>query len=269
LKGKCVVKIGGSVLKDRSSLVRIDSIARHFDEPVIVVSAFKGITDALYDLYECGECRLNGLKDLINMHLRMIKEEFSCSGDFQISQDSIKEKDSYVSYGEKISAYVIARFLTQNGLKSIPVYTDNSGIIVSDSGADLEIDIQTSSLFLRKIENMMDMKQIPIVTGFFGSDKFGKTRVLGRNSSDYSAVAVATILGIDRVVLVKDVPGIYLNITDRESLVRRIDYERALELCEAGARVVHPKALKLAKERNISLIITSGESIESGTVISD
>ncbi|KAA8922813.1 hypothetical protein [Thermoplasma sp.] len=270
MKDRCVIKIGGSVLKDDSILPYIRDIILHFEKPVVVVSAFSGITDALYRLYERRECREERLRDLLLMHLGML-HKYQIKADLHILPGSggIEDEESYVAFGEKMSAFTLASYLTGNGIPAAPVYTDEAGIVVNDASWGREVDIDGSKAFYRNIARIERNGRIPVVTGFFGADQLGNTRILGRNSSDYSAVAIAAILGIRNVILIKDVPGIYLNLGDRTSLVSRMDYDTALRIINGGSRVVHEAAIKLAMKKGINLVITSLETIDHGTFIGD
>ncbi len=245
-------------------------IISHFRSPILVVSAFGGITDALYRFYEYDESRMDKLRDLLLMHLGILwKYNIEAHPEISIQDSSILDQDAYVSYGEKMSAFTLARFLTGNGIPAAPIYTDEAGLIVEEISKERTVDLEGSRAFFENIARVETSGKVPVVTGFFGIDRYGKTRILGRNSSDYSAVAVAAILGIREVILIKDVPGIYMNLEDRTSIVNRIDYETALRIVDRGSKVVHRAALRLAMKMGMNLLITSPENLESGTVIGD
>ncbi|MCV2531472.1 MAG: bifunctional aspartate kinase/homoserine dehydrogenase I, partial [Candidatus Lightella neohaematopini] len=82
--------------------------------------------------------------------------------------------------------------------------------------------------------------------------------LLGRNSSDYSAVILAVCLKAEKCEIWKDVDGIYdqdPKFTSRAKLFKYIYYNELLNLIKPGVRILHPNSILLAKKFNISCIV--------------
>ena len=60
-----------------------------------------------------------------------------------------------------------------------------------------------------RIQNELDRKNIVIVTGFQGINKYDDITTLGRGGSDTSAVALAAVLHADLCEIYTDVDGVY------------------------------------------------------------
>ena len=64
--GRIVVKIGGSCLKEPSDLQRAASLVESYDKPVVVVSAFYGLTDQLLEVINKVRRRDLAVSDAVN-----------------------------------------------------------------------------------------------------------------------------------------------------------------------------------------------------------
>lgn len=87
-------------------------------------------------------------------------------------------------------------------------------------------------------------------------DEEGELLTLERGGSDLTAVHLAAALDADACHLVKDVSGVYeRDPRDDPSarLLPRLHPDELGRLALAGARVVHPDAVRLAGERNVPL----------------
>lgn len=96
--------------------------------------------------------------------------------------------------------------------------------------------------------------RILLMTGFVASDKDGKTSLLGRNGSDFSAALMAMGLDAERLEIWTDVDGIYTadpRIVSDALLVPEMSYEEAMELSFFGSKVLHPKTIAPIAAKNI------------------
>ncbi len=105
---------------------------------------------------------------------------------------------------------------------------------------------------------LLQRRIIPIITGYLGITRRGDPTTLGRNSSDYSAAVVASILDARCLILWSDVDGFHA-ADPREGgetpLIPVLSYEEALKRTRMGAQIVHPLAIELARERAIPLLL--------------
>ena len=119
----------------------------------------------------------------------------------------------------------------------------------------------------------MEKGSIVIVAGFQGMSTDGEITTLGRGGSDTTAVALAVALNSQCVEFFKDVQGIYDKDPKKYSdakLLSQLNYEEALEIVHAGAKVLHARCLKMAKKNNIKLHVLCFQDYKdtnSGSVI--
>ena len=91
---------------------------------------------------------------------------------------------------------------------------------------------------------------IVVVAGFQGIDSENNITTLGRGGSDTSAVALAAALKADICDIYTDVDGVYTtdpNICSNARRLDRITYDEMLEMARAGAKVLQPRSVELAK----------------------
>ena len=96
------------------------------------------------------------------------------------------------------------------------------------------------------------------MAGFQGSTEDGEITTLGRGGSDTSAVAIGKALECDIVEIYTDVDGIMTadpRVEPDAKVLSCIDYEEVFQMADKGAKVIHPRAVQLAKTGNITLAI--------------
>ena len=122
------------------------------------------------------------------------------------------------------------------------------------------------------IKKELNSNKIVIVAGFQGiNEKTNDITTLGRGGSDTTAVAIAAALKAEKCDIYKDVDGVY-NIdpkTNKKAFkYDYISYDDMLNLSNNGAKVLHNKSVKVAKEFNMPIHIKSVyDENGSGTVI--
>ena len=285
-----VVKIGGSCLSNKQDIRRVIEIVEKNMEkrvkPILVVSAFKGVTDELlaqaqnaltagFDLEKMEKLHYEFIEDLspqikaeTERRVKALFEELrrlllGVSG----SVLSSSSKDRIVSYGEKLAAEIVAAYLNNSGFEAKPLWDKDAGIITNSNFGNGSILDESKDRIRRKL----DTSYIPVVAGFFGRDKEGKTVTLGRGGSDYVATFIAAALNCE-VTLFKDVDGLMTadpKIVKTASTIEKINYSDALELAYYGSKVIHEKAIIPAMKAKIPVRITNFYSPDKGTIICD
>ncbi|MBL8875773.1 MAG: homoserine dehydrogenase [Phycisphaerae bacterium] len=128
------------------------------------------------------------------------------------------------------------------------------------------LDSKPESLNIDAIRAALEDRPVLVVPGFIGRDSLGRTSLLGRGGSDFSALFIAAALGCD-CVLVKDVDGLYdRDPSEHASTARRyrkVSYDDVLSLVEG---VAQHKAVRFAREHHLSIGI-GGIGHPVGTVI--
>jgi len=111
---------------------------------------------------------------------------------------------------------------------------------------------------------------IVVVAGFQGVDDENNITTLGRGGSDTSAIALAAALGADVCDIYTDVDGVYTtdpNICGKARRLSRISYDEMLEMARAGAKVLQPRSVELAKKYAVPVYVKSSFTDEGGTLV--
>ena len=177
-----------------------------------------------------------------------------------------REHDVLVSVGEQITIAKLTIYLNELGYDAIS-YTGWQVPITTDDtyGNANIIDINTEKI-LRELEN----NKIVIVAGFQGITKSGDITTLGRGGSDTTAVALASYLKAEKLYIFTDVDGVYSedpNTNPNAKKYNTISYDKMIEMAESGAKVLHTKCVKIAKENNVPIIVKSSFVENEGTIV--
>ncbi len=182
-----------------------------------------------------------------------------------------REFDMLVSVGERISISLLAMALCFKGEEAMSFTGSQSGIITCQRHAEARIiDVRP-----RRLEEALDLGKIVIVAGFQGVSFEKEITTLGRGGSDTSAVALGIALKASEVVFFKDVPGVF----DKDPKLHpdalpysRLSYQAASDIVDCGAKVLHPRAIRLAAANGLPLHVRSFLPIHQahqGTVIAE
>lgn len=167
-----------------------------------------------------------------------------------------RECDMLISVGERISMSLLAMALCLKGQEAISLTGSQAGIMTCQKhGNAMIMDVKPDRLL-----EILKQGKIAIVAGFQGVSKQREITTLGRGGSDTTAVALGIALEADYIEFYKDVNGIYDEDPKKNSEAiqfDRLSYKAALEIVENGARILHPRAIKLASENGVRLYVRS------------
>jgi aspartate kinase len=241
--------------------------------PIVVVSALQGVTDELLRLARTaagGEVSASdaGLDALRERHLQAIEGAVGAGADAEDARSALGELmedlgrmlrgiaalrelsgrslDLLVSFGERLSAPIVAAALRRSGLRAVAV--DARKLIETDDRfTAAEVDFaRTSARTAEVLPPLIDRGVVPVVTGFIGAAADGSTTTLGRGGSDYSATIIAGAIGADEVWIWKEVDGVMTadpGAVPGAALLSEISYDEAAEMSYFGAKVLHPKSM--------------------------
>ena len=165
-----------------------------------------------------------------------------------------REKDMLMSCGEIISSTLMASMLTANGVGAVAFTGSQAGMMTNGVYSDAKIkDIDPS-----RIKRELEDGKVVVVAGFQGGDDRGDINTLGRGGSDTYAVALGKALGCKYVEIYTDVDGIMTadpRVEPDAKVLDYIDYEEVFQMADKGAKVIHPRAVQIAKDGNITLAI--------------
>lgn len=181
---------------------------------------------------------------------------------------SKREMDVLLANGEQISMSLLAMAIEKLGFP-----------VVSLTGWQVEMKTDSNysnarikSVGNERISKELDKKNIVIVAGFQGINKYDDITTLGRGGSDTTAVALAVALKADLCQIYTDVNGVYTadprKIKDAKKL-EDISYDEMLELASLGAQVLHNRSVELAKKYNVNLEVVSSFNRVPGTKVKE
>jgi aspartate kinase len=226
-----VLKFGGAAVAEPAGFHRIGELiaieCTKCQRLVVVISAMGGMTDTLLGLAK-------------QVH----------------PEPPRRESDMLVSVGERISGALLAMALAGQGVEAVSLTGSQAGIITCSSHGEAQI----IDLRPYRVEQELERGRVVIVAGFQGVSKQKEVTTLGRGGSDTTAVALAAALHVNHVTFYKDVPGIFSSDPkiDRDAEpFSFLTYDQALEIAESGAKVLHPRAIRLARKKEVGLSIRS------------
>ncbi len=184
---------------------------------------------------------------------------------------SARSLDAILSYGERLSAPIIAAVLNARGVAAEALSAE--GLLVTDDsfGHANPLLQLTRERVEQQLVPRMAYGTVPVVTGFVGSTVDGVTTTLGRGGSDYSAAVFAAALGAGECRIYTDVSGVMSadpRIVPDAKPLPAISYAEAAELSYFGAKVIHPRTVLPAVEAGIPVrILNTFATDDPGTTI--
>jgi len=284
-----VMKFGGSSVADRGQIEKVLEIVRSRlpNEPVVVSSAHKGITDALIQTAKRAAQGENPGSEVIDRQAQ-IAAELDCSPTllepiFQELRDllrgiqlvrelSRRSLDYVSSFGERMSVRVIADFFTRQGLPARAYDAWELGFITDDAFNKAR-PVPDYKERMRAAFDTLPRDVVPIVTGFIGKNKKGEVTTLGRNGSDLTATLIGAAIGAAEVQIWSDTDGVMTadpRIVKNAKSIPCMAFDEAAELAYFGSRVLHPATLVPAMENDIAVrVLNTNRPDHRGTVITD
>ena len=184
------------------------------------------------------------------------------------SRPSRREMDMLLSTGEQVSISLLSMALQELGLPAISLTGAQVGIVTEAEHARARIlHIKTE-----RMERHLQAGNVIVVAGFQGVSSAPDLEIttLGRGGSDTSAVALAAALQADRCEIYTDVPGILTadpRLVPDAQLMPEITCDEMLELASLGAKVLHPRAVEIARNYGVLLAVRSSWVDNPGTQV--
>lgn len=179
-----------------------------------------------------------------------------------------REMDMLLSTGEQVSIALMSMALQEAGQSAISLTGAQVGIVTEAHHNRARIlEIKPA-----RLKKHLAMDEVVVVAGFQGIASLDELEIttLGRGGSDTSAVALAAALRADLCEIYTDVPGILTTdprLVPQAQLLAEITCDEMLELASLGAKVLHPRAVEIAKNYGIPLVVRSSWTQEAGTKI--
>lgn len=181
-------------------------------------------------------------------------------------QPSRREMDMLLSTGEQVSIALLTMALHALGQEAISLTGAQVGIVTEAEHTRARIlKIKTD-----RLQRHLSEGKVIVVAGFQGISQTSDLEIttLGRGGSDTSAVALAAALQAEKCEIYTDVPGILTTdprLVPEAQLMDEITSDEMLELASLGAKVLHPRAVEIARNYGVTLVVRSSWTDEPGT----
>lgn len=288
-----VMKFGGVTLGSATNIQNVKKIVSSVEEPVVVVvSAFKGITDKLLttsSLAAVGDYSYEKeFNEIVEQHTSIVerldidkqdrdslRKEVNTllddlrnifKGVFLINDLSPKTSDKIVSYGERLAALIVSYIFSDFEL------LDAAKLIKTDCAFGKhtpDIDL-TNSLIQQAFDSASNKV---LVAGFVSTCKTtGEITNLGRGGSDYTAAIFASALDASILEIWTDVDGFMSadpKVINNAHVIENLTFTEATELCNFGAKIIYPPTIFPVYHKNIPIRISNAFKPDArGTYIS-
>lgn len=179
-----------------------------------------------------------------------------------------RELDILMSCGEIISGVIMVNTLCEMGCQAVFLTGAQAGIITDNNFNDARIlRIDPKNI----IKHAQDGKVV-VVAGFQGVTEDGEITTLGRGGSDTTASALGVALDAECIDIYTDVEGVMTadpNIVDNAAILDKVTYNEICQLAHEGAKVIHPRAVEIAMQKNIPLRVKCTFSDAPGTLVTN
>jgi aspartokinase/homoserine dehydrogenase 1 len=265
---------------------------------VVVVSAMSGVTDALI---RAAQAAVRGERETADQIVDRLRrrhvdtladlitgdgERFPLEGELEallgyvhslcraisiLGELTPRGLDVVSGLGERLSVRIVAAALRAHGMAAQAI--EASELIVTDDcfGAAGPLVDETQKRVQARLFPLLESDVVPVITGFIGATKEGILTTLGRGGSDYSATLLGSSLGSDEIWIWSDVDGVMTadpRVVPQARTIESLSYAEAAEFSYFGAKVIHPKTILPAVEREIPLhILNSFNPRHPGTRI--
>lgn len=280
-----VLKFGGAGLADGPGVLRACKIVADHGgaQPIVVVSAHQGVTDlldtvgrsALEGHQEGDRIRIRHRTLLRQLDLapdlldRYFTELFGLLAEVQVRRRLLSgQHDHLLSFGERMSARIVAHSLKAMGLRATPIDAWDLGLTTDSNHGDARPLPEGTAQIRGALEQVVG---IPVVTGFLAKDTRGNLTTMGRNGSDLTAALVAEAVGANEVQLWKAVGGMMTadpEIVADARVIESLGFQEATEYAFHGAEVLYGPALSPVQRGGITVrILDVHDPLARGTVL--
>lgn len=258
-----VQKFGGTSVGSAAAIRRVGEIVARAapQRPLVVVSAVGGVTSQIFRIVEHALARGDWERELgalVERH-RAIVEELAIDpaplqpllkelGDLVrgialIGESTARTSDLAASFGERLSARIVAAHLARMGVAARAIDAWDAGLVTDERFGEARPLARADASIRDALSNVQGT---PVVTGYIGRDASGRVTTLGRGGSDYSAAIFGAALAVREIQIWTDVDGVMTADPRRVHSARPVEamsYAEAAELAFFGAKVLHPATM--------------------------
>jgi len=277
-----VLKFGGSSVATPQRINAVIEILKPYtqQEVAVVFSAFGGVTDNLIQvstlalegsadykqkITELEKRHLDAVRQLIGLQkqssilaqvkIKINELEDVLHGVFLVKERTPRTLDYIMSFGERLSAYIIAEAIRDRGIPA--EYLDARNVIRTDNHFGYaKVNFELTNKLI--VDHFKHHQNVQIITGFIATSESGETTTLGRSGSDYTAAIFAAALNASDLEIWTDVDGMMTadpRMVKKAFTVPEMSYEEAMELSHFGAKVIFPATMQPAMVNRIPIWI--------------
>ena len=282
-----ISKFGGTSVADAAAIARTADIVRGRLErqPVVVVSALAGVTNALLGVARQASdgnfiAAVSSVHELRQRHLAETSALLNDSGELAEVEGEIsmifdelaslcealsilgfitpRSLDAIAAMGERASSLLVAAAFRARGLPA--VHVDARRVMITDAAFG-KAEPQTEAIAAAArslVAPLLLDGRIPVLGGYIGSTADGVTTTLGRGGSDYSASLIGAGLQAESIEIWTDVDGMLTadpRVVPAARPIPQIRFDEASELASFGAKVLHPATIAPAVRLGIPVWI--------------
>lgn len=291
-----ILKFGGTSVGSLQSISALLSILKDqqgAENPIVVLSAMSGVTNALVEMAEnAGQGRdySEGLKTIESRHFDVIRTLLPANAQnpvltklkiyfneleeilqsvYNLKELSLQTKDLILSYGERCSTVMISHIAKQTFPNAM--YVDGSDLIKTDHNfGQAKVNTYLTETLIRDFQES-NADKLLFVTGFIASNDEGRITTLGRGGSDYTAAIWGSALNVEEIQIWTDVDGMLTadpRIVKKAFSLPELSYTEAMELSYFGAKVIYPPTMIPAFLKRIPIVIKNTFNVDfPGTYI--
>lgn len=179
-----------------------------------------------------------------------------------------REMDQLLTAGEQISISLLAMAIEGMGYPVISLLGWQAGFNTNSIYGAARI----KNIRPNRLQAEIAKRNIVVVAGFQGINRYDDLTTLGRGGSDTSAVAIAAALKADKCQIYTDVEGVYTadpRKVDNAVKLKEITYDEMLELATLGAQVLNNRSVEMAKKYGVELEVLSSLNPIPGTIVKE
>ena len=162
----------------------------------------------------------------------------------------------------------MSAFFSASGIPSRPYTGAEAGIVTNDEHGNASPLPSTYSLIRRRLRGV---KKLPVVTGFIARNARGEITTLGRGGSDFTAAIIGRGVGAREIQIWTDVTGMMTadpRVVKAARTIPKLGFTEAAELAYFGAKVLHPRTIEPAVEKDIPVrILNTFEPDAAGSLV--
>jgi len=279
-----VAKIGGALLSDADGIARACALVRSLPAPLlVVVSAMRGVTrelEALARAAAAGHADAEKrMEEIINCHDHAATALLP-AGSMQAWRESTEPErqrldevvrglgivrelsartlDLVEHIGERLASALFTAALDAAGGEAERVSALD--LIITDATHRFARPdpALTRERALETLGPLLTGTGVVITEGYIARASDGSVTTMGRESSDYSATLLGSLLDAEEVRIYTTVEGVMTadpTVVPEARTIGRISYAMANALAESGAQILHPRTVLPVRKARIPLSI--------------